>query len=441
MNFFNLKKLLTKILQNIRRLPNYYNLNEGNGNRPTSANIPSDNSGSVIQFLSTENMTEGKPDAESGGNILHFNWDNNDTWASQLFVGHGSANIQHRTQKLDGSWTIWQDVYKPFSSIPENSNLNLDTYKNIHKRWYCISDARAATLQNCPTNEAFTLDVDWAFNPTYLNSSSQYILQTVKNRHGKVWVRVVRSQNSGQTWSYDDWTNNVTGLGAAATKGVANGLSVSTSGISVLDAAQGKVLDDKKLNKTGSGAITGGILTIDRSNESNGPTARVIAKSDKGNVDLRTGGSGTSVPAMGVYDNTNSSWLIRHPISENKTYIDELNLSSSSTTATWASSVSDADKYCRLYKIGNIVFIILACSFSSASTSTTLPNGGAICTLPSGWRPATEVSFPGILGRSTSDAVKPVAEGLCTITTGGIVKQSKFSNANSIYFTGIFVTS
>jgi len=57
MNFFNLKKLLTKILQNIRRLPNYYNLNGGKGNRPTSANISSDNSGSVIQFLSSEDMT------------------------------------------------------------------------------------------------------------------------------------------------------------------------------------------------------------------------------------------------------------------------------------------------------------------------------------------------------------------------------------------------
>ena len=146
MNFFNLKKLLTKILQNIRRLPNYYNLNGGSGNRPTSANISSDNSGSVTQFLSTAAIEEGKPDGGKDGNILHFNWDSNNTWASQLFVGHGSANIQHRTQKSDGSWSIWQDVYKPFSSIPEKANLNSDTYRDTHTRYYCISDARAATL-------------------------------------------------------------------------------------------------------------------------------------------------------------------------------------------------------------------------------------------------------------------------------------------------------
>jgi len=442
MNFFNLKKLLTKILQNIRRLPNYYNLNGGNGNRPTSANIPSDNSGSVIQFLSTENMTEGKPDAESGGNILHFNWDNNDTWASQLFVGHGSANIQHRTQKLDGSWTIWQDVYKPFSSIPENSNLNLDTYKNIHKRWYCISDARAATLQNCPTNEAFTLDVDWAFNPTYLNSSSQYILQTVKNRHGKVWVRVVRSQNSGQTWSYDDWTNNVTGLGTAATKGVANGLSVSTSGISVLDAAQGKVLDDKKLNKTGSGTITGGYLAIDRSSESDGPTARIAVKSDEGYADLRVGGSAAAIPAMGVYDQTNSSWIIRHPISENKTYIDELSPSGAITTTsvTWASAVSGdgVSKSCRLFKIGNIVFITFAISISSKKTF--LPsNGATICTLPSGYRPKTDTLMQGVFMRNDTNGtfVTQVA-GTLTITTGGVIRQSASGICNAIYFSGFY---
>lgn len=386
-------------------------------------------------------MEEGKPDASSGGNILHFNWRSGDTWASQLFVGHSTANIQHRTQTANGNWTIWQDVYKPFSSIPENADLNSNTYKDTHRKWYCISDARAVTLQSCPTNEAFILDVEWAYDPEYKNNVNQYILQTIRNRHGKIWTRMVRSQDSGQTWNHEDWTNNVTGLGTAATKGVANNLTTATSGSYVLDAAQGKTLDDKKLNKTGSGTITEGILTIDRSSESSGPTARIIAKSDTGNIDLRTGGSGTTTPAMGVYDNTNSSWLIRHPISENKTYIDELSLSSSSTTVTWASSVSDADKYCRLYKIGNIVFIILACSVSSSSVSTTLPNGGTICTLPSGWRPATEVSFPGVLGRSTSDAVKPVAEGLCTITTGGIVKQSKFSNANSIYFTGIFATS
>lgn len=440
MNFFNLKKLLTKILQNIRRLPNYYNLNGGNRNRPTSANISSDNSGSVIQFLSSEDMTEGKPAAS--GNILHFNWDNNDTWASQLFVGHGTSNIQHRTQRLDGSWSIWQDVYKPFSSIPENANLNSDTYKDTHMKWYCVSDARAATLQNCPTNEAFTLEIDFAHNPAYLNSSSQYILQTVKNRHGKVWVRVVRSQDSGQTWNYDDWTNNVTGLGTAATKGVANGLSVTTSGVSVLDAAQGKVLDDKKLNKSGNGTITGGSLTIDRSsNSNNGSTARIIATSDKGSVDLRAGGSAASNPALGVYDNTNSSWLIRHPISENKTYIDELSPSGAigGSSVTWASAVSGINsKSCRLFKIGNIVFITFAISITDKQTF--LPHEATICTLPSGYRPKSETSIQGVFMRNTSSGdFATQVTGTVTISSGGVIKQSMSTICNAIYFSGFYV--
>ena len=440
MNFFNLKKLLTKILQNIRRLPNYYNLNGGKGNRPTSANISSDNSGSVIQFLSSEDMTQGKPAAS--GNILHFNWDNNDTWASQLFVGHGTANIQHRTQRLDKSWTIWQDVYKPFSSVPENANLNSDTYKDTHMKWYCISDARAATLQNCPTNEAFTLEVDFAYNPAYKDSSSQYILQTVKNRHGKVWVRVVRSQDSGQTWSYDDWTNNVTGLGTAATKGVANGLSVSTSGVSVLDAAQGKVLEDKKLNKSGSGTITGGYLTIDRSSESSGPTSRVVVTSNEGSADLRVAGSSSSNPAMGIYDNTNNTWILQHGIESNKTYLSELSPSSSTATVTWASAVSGmSSKSCRLFKIGNIVFITFA--ISTSATKTFLPSDGAtICTLPSGYRPKADTSIQGVFMRNTSSGeFATQVTGTLTITTGGVIKQNVSTLCNAIYFSGFYIVA
>ena len=254
---------------------------------------------------------------------------------------------------------------------------------------------------------------------------------------------MVKSQDSGQTWTHEDWTNNVTGLGTAATKGVANGLSVSTSGISVLDAAQGKVLDDKKLNKTGSGAITGGYLTIDRSSESSGPTARIVAKSDEGTADLRVGGSASAIPAMGIYDNTNSSWLIRHPISENKTYIDELSPSGviTSSSVTWASAVAGLNsKSCRLFKIGNIVFITFAISISDRKTF--LPSEGAtICTLPSGYRPKSDTPIQGVFMRNTAEGefITQVT-GTLTITTGGVIRQSMSGICNAIYFSGFYET-
>lgn len=442
MNFFNLKKLLTKILQNIRRLPNYYNLNGGNENHPTSANISSDNSGSVIHFLSTAEMEEGKPDASSGGNILHFNWDNEDTWASQLFIGHNTANIQHRIQGANGDWSFWQDVYKPFSSIPENADLNSNTYKDTHRKWYCISDARAVTLQSCPTNEAFILDVEWAYDPEYKNNVTQYILQTIRNRHGKVWTRMAISQDSGQTWNHEDWTNNVTGLGTAATKSVANNLTTATSGSYVLDAAQGKALDDKKLNKTG-GTITGGSLIIDRSSEDSGPTARVAVRSNEGSADFRISGSSSAYPAIGVYDNTNNNWIVRHDIESNDTTLPELRPSESSTSVTWASSLSKIDpntctKTCRLFKIGNIVFITFAVSISSKRTF--LPSSGAtICTLPSGFRPKADTPMQAVFMRNTAEGeFSTQVTGTLGITAGGIIKQNVTTTCNAIYFSGFY---
>ena len=219
-------------------------------------------------------------------------------------------------------------------------------------------------------------------------------------------------------------------------------MSVSTSGISVLDAAQGKVLDDKKLNKTGNGTITGGSLTIDRSGDSGGNSARVTATSDKGSIDLRAGGSASTVPAMGVYDNTNSSWLIRHPISENKTYIDELWPSGSSTSVTWASAVSGINsKSCRLFKIGNIVFITFAISI--ADKKTFLPSDGAtICTLPSGYRPKADTSIQGVFMRNTSSGeFATQVTGTLTITTGGVIKQSISTLCNAIYFSGFYTVA
>lgn len=51
------------------------------------------------------------------------------------------------------------------------------------------------------------------------------------------------------TGSYNDLTNKPT-LGTAASKGVANNLTTSSSGQSVLDALQGKALNDSKLAKS-----------------------------------------------------------------------------------------------------------------------------------------------------------------------------------------------
>jgi len=264
----DIKVLLTKILQNIRRLPNYYNLNGGGSNRPTSANIDSDNSGGVIQFLSTSSMTTGRPNGD--GNILQFNWDNSDKWASQLFIPHSEGGrIQFRAQKNGDTWNNWHDVYYDPTEIPDNANLN--SYNAPCVR-YCPGNSRAATLSNCPTSSAFFLYVEKANRPdTTTTDTYQYYTQTIKDIDGKIYVRKI--QNNNGTWSYGSWgksvvfvANNLTTssagnyvldayqgkvlkdsipTGAAASKSVANNLTTSSAGSAVLDAYQGKVLNDK----------------------------------------------------------------------------------------------------------------------------------------------------------------------------------------------------
>lgn len=166
----DLKAFYTKILSAINRLPNFFDPDGGNGaRRPVSANINSDNSGGVIQFLSTGSMTEGKP--SNDGNILHFNWDNSERWASQLFIGHGTGGIQHRTQKDGSTWSPWYDVYYQPIEIQENANLN--SYRNPGV-YYCATNARAQTLSNCPVTCAFILEVVSSTSPVRDSSNTQY---------------------------------------------------------------------------------------------------------------------------------------------------------------------------------------------------------------------------------------------------------------------------
>lgn len=106
----NLKELLTKLVDSTRCLPSWFKWND---RRVTSANIPSDNSASVKQFLATSNMTTGKPKYD--GNILHFSWDSSNTYATELAILHGTSGLQYRGQLQSGSWNNWMDIYGDYT--------------------------------------------------------------------------------------------------------------------------------------------------------------------------------------------------------------------------------------------------------------------------------------------------------------------------------------
>lgn len=85
------------------------------GARPTSANLApnEDYWGMIESFLATSTMTEGKPTLEDGttvdGHILHFHWDNNGGWDSQLFLRNSSGDMFVRGGN-GGTWGDWKRV-------------------------------------------------------------------------------------------------------------------------------------------------------------------------------------------------------------------------------------------------------------------------------------------------------------------------------------------
>lgn len=199
-----IKELLIKILNATHVLPNYFNPDGGDTTtRPTSADIASNNKGNVFTFLSTSAMATGKPPL-GDGNILQFNWDNSDTWASQLFVGHSiGSGIQHRVQQNNANktWSPWYDVYHTPNEIPANQNLNNYTTRG---RYYCPQNNTAKTLTNCPTQMAFTMDVEDYTHPNHNDPSGDwYRIQTlyVFNRADQIFRRYLGSSDGGETWT------------------------------------------------------------------------------------------------------------------------------------------------------------------------------------------------------------------------------------------------
>lgn len=98
MKIFNiLKQLATP-----RRLHNWFNPNATDTNRPTTANISSDNYGGIRKFLATNSMPN-RPDGD--GHIIHLDWDNAGIWSSQLFIPNGVGNPKFREQLNSSDWS------------------------------------------------------------------------------------------------------------------------------------------------------------------------------------------------------------------------------------------------------------------------------------------------------------------------------------------------
>lgn len=88
------------------------------GTRPTSANIApeADYYGSLEYYLVSNSMSEGRPMEVSGqaasnhdGHLLHFHWDNNGGWDSQLFIKNSTGALLTRGCNA-GKWESWKQM-------------------------------------------------------------------------------------------------------------------------------------------------------------------------------------------------------------------------------------------------------------------------------------------------------------------------------------------
>lgn len=108
----------------------------------------------------------------------------------------------------------------------DDSFVNGDNLNNFYHVGYymCKSNAKAATMTNCPTSTAFTLHVWDATGQLYTSGSGKaYRIQEVTNREGHQWRR--RGYHNGSAWSWNTWVQIAgdTGLKTLSTKNGATG--------------------------------------------------------------------------------------------------------------------------------------------------------------------------------------------------------------------------
>ena len=94
------------------------------------------------------------------------------------------------------------------TSIPANSNLNTKTYLKIGK-YYCSLNVDAKTITNCPTSEAFSMEV---FNPLGTNVDDEdtreytYRLRVLTAyKTGVQYIQYCATSGTAGSWTYNGW--------------------------------------------------------------------------------------------------------------------------------------------------------------------------------------------------------------------------------------------
>ena len=95
------------------------------------------------------------------------------------------------------------------TAIPANANLNTITYLKIGK-YYCSLNVDAQTITNCPTSEAFSMEV---FNPLGTNvddeTTREYTYRVrvlTAYKTGMQYIQYCATSGTAGSWNYNSWS-------------------------------------------------------------------------------------------------------------------------------------------------------------------------------------------------------------------------------------------
>lgn len=114
--------------------------------------------------------------------------------------------VYSNSEKVDMRFT--QSLLPTGTEITANSDLNSLKYLRVG-RYYCILNASAKTITNCPTTEAFTMEV---YNPVGVNvddeETNDYVYRLRIITAYKTGVQYIQHASTGATpnkWTFDSW--------------------------------------------------------------------------------------------------------------------------------------------------------------------------------------------------------------------------------------------
>lgn len=129
-----------------------------------------------------------------------------DNAVAEINVKGEDGYVYSNGEKVDMRFT--RSLLPVGTSIPAKANLNTITYLKIGK-YYCSLNVDAQTITNCPTSEAFSMEV---FNPLGVNVDDETtkaytyrvrVLTAYKT--GMQYIQYCATSGTAGSWTYNSW--------------------------------------------------------------------------------------------------------------------------------------------------------------------------------------------------------------------------------------------